>query len=77
MAFWMGLSTWLSTSCLCKVRWMALTSVFRVPSVRRAAPSGLRRRAGEFICRARVAWRWSSWLRRIGVTTNRECPVIR
>ena len=29
MAFWMGLSMWVSTSCLCVVHWMALMSVFR------------------------------------------------
>ena len=28
MAIWMGLSTWMSTSCVCVVRWMALTMVF-------------------------------------------------
>ena len=27
MALWMGLSKWVSMSCLCVVRWMALTSV--------------------------------------------------
>ena len=65
-ASWMELSTWLSRSCLWRVRWIALTCVFCVPCVRKAAPCGQAHSPG----RARFDWRWSNWSRKIRVAAH-------
>ena len=48
-------------SCSRGVRWIEWASVPCAPRVRRAAPRGLRRRAGVFICCSRVVWKSSSF----------------
>ena len=58
MALSVGLSAWVSMSCLCAVRSMALTSICWVSCVRSAAPKGFKRREGVFIWRASAGWRW-------------------
>ena len=53
-----GLSAWVSMSCLCVERWIALTSICWVSCVRSAAPKGFKRSEGVFLWRASAGWRW-------------------